>query len=158
MQWWPEFLHLKPAVMFFELFNPEHWPTFTNKKHCRWMFAGLHKFIDCSFTFRCEHCHYSSGKQEGPVGRYCPWRRSHWGMLLTFSFNHGASSYWVQLNLGWSLAMMSEFLHLNPLCWTKHTSFLTLSRDHKNAFIFFYFGTLICILLWFPHAVVPLLF
>lgn len=29
-----------------------------------------------------------------------------------------------------SLAMMSEFLHLNPLCGSKHTSFLTLSRDH----------------------------
>lgn len=32
----------------------------------------------------------------------------------------------------WSLAMMSEFLHLNPLCGSKHTSFLTLSRDHKS--------------------------
>lgn len=31
----------------------------------------------------------------------------------------------------WSLAMMSEFLHLNPLCGSKHTSFLNLSRDHK---------------------------
>ena len=31
----------------------------------------------------------------------------------------------------WSLAMMSEFLHLNPLCGAKHTSFLTLSRDRK---------------------------
>lgn len=96
------------------------------------LFAGQHNLNKFSPVDRCEHCHLSGAEQEGPAGHHCPWCGSNWGMFVYLACGE-MLSYWVQLSLKkWSLAMMSEFLHLNSLCGSKHTSFLTLSRDHKK--------------------------
>lgn len=59
-----------------------------------------------------------------------------------------------------SLAMMFEFLHLNPLCGSKHTSFLTLSRDltQDNMTLPVHFACFVCWPWLLGHQILPVFF
>lgn len=116
--------------MLFELFNPEHWP--------KQQTISEQGFADQNLSFVVP---FHTG-----VNTVTSLVESKKAQLVVIA--HDVDPIEVNLSysispavelsvLGtvqytmWSLAMMSEFLHLNPLCRSKHTSFLTLSRDHK---------------------------